>query len=199
MSGVRVSPTSSTTSTKLEVTGALLHPRATTRRHDCLALPGVVQRLVDAEARRRLARRELLEGLEEFPDDGLRGHEQKCAVSRPFCAEYVGVLGDAFKGVAAKVVDLRYAQRYERILPNAKTMRTLLHERRLPIPDAQRHQIAVVTPVEESFTRVLLDLPFEERQQVVAVDVDLEGLVARLVALLELFDGIRFSGQGGEC
>ena len=59
---------------------------------------------------------------------------------------------------------------------------------------AQRHQIAVVAPVQEALARVLLHLALHEGQQVVAVDVNLEGLVAGLVALLELLDDVRLAG-----
>ncbi len=64
--------------------------------------------------------------------------------------------------------------------------------------DAQRHQVAVVAPVQEALARVLLHLALQEGQQVVAVDVDLEGLVAGLVALLELLDDVGLAGGRGQ-
>ena len=77
-------------------------------------------------------------------------------------------------------------------------MSALLDERDLPVFEAQRKEIAVVTPVEEPFARILLDLAFEERQQVVAVDMDLEALVAGLVALLELLDRVGLARSRGQ-
>ena len=69
----------------------------------------------------------------------------------------------------------------------------------LPVADANGHQVAVIAPVEKSLARILLDLALEEREQVVAVDVHLERLVARLVAaLLELLDDIRVAGRRGQ-
>ena len=59
---------------------------------------------------------------------------------------------------------------------------------------AHRQQVAVVAPVEEALAGVLLHLALQEGQQVVAVDVDLEGLVAGLVALLELLDDVGLAG-----
>src|SRR5206468_11875156 len=45
---------------------------------------------------------------------------------------------------------------------------------------------------------ILLRLSLPSRQQVVAVDVDLEGLLAGLVSLLELLDHVRVTRRRGE-
>ena len=60
----------------------------------------------------------------------------------------------------------------------------LLHEHHLPVVVAQRDEIAVVVEVDEALARALLLLAGEVGQQVVAVDVHLERLAGRLVALL---------------
>ena len=49
-------------------------------------------------------------------------------------------------------------------------------------------QVAVVAEVDEPLARALVDLARQVRQQVVAVDVHLEGLAGGLVALLQLVD-----------
>src|SRR5262245_21530484 len=69
----------------------------------------------------------------------------------------------------------------------------LLQEGDLPVTDPDGHQVAVVAPVEEFLARPFLCLPFEGGYQVVAVEVDLEGLGARRVALGDLRDEIRLT------
>src|SRR5262249_36304882 len=70
----------------------------------------------------------------------------------------------------------------------------LLDESGLPILDTYGHQVAIVAPVQESFAWILLHLSFEERQQIVTVNPDLESLVAGLVSLLELLHNVRLAG-----
>ena len=82
-----------------------------------------------------------------------------------------------------------------RIVPCAP----LLHEHHLPVVEAQRDQIAVVVEVDEALARALLVLAGQVRQQIVAVDVDLERLARRLVALLELLDDVGLARHRQEC
>ena len=118
--------------------------------------------------------------LRNSPTMRLRRHEQERAVGHPLVVEHGRVLVAALERIAAQVVELRDAQRDERLLPDAQARGALLHERGpSSCSYAQRHQVAVVAPVEEALARILLHLALQERQQVVAVDVDLEGLVAR--------------------
>src|SRR6516165_2702307 len=63
----------------------------------------------------------------------------------------------------------------------------------LPLPVADCHQVAFVTPVKESWTRTLLHLALEERNKVEPVEMDLEALGARLMAFLYLLDNIRLA------
>ena len=59
----------------------LFHASAAAGGHSLLVLFSLLKRLVDAEAGRPPSRRELLERREEFPDDDLRWHKQKCAIA----------------------------------------------------------------------------------------------------------------------
>ncbi len=74
----------------------------------------------------------------------------------------------------------------------------LLLEGRPSTADADGDQLAVVAPVEEFLARGLLHLALEERHQVVAVQVDLEGLAPGLAALLAPCHDIRLAAGGGE-
>src|ERR1700722_8267710 len=69
----------------------------------------------------------------------------------------------------------------------------------LPIAVSDGHQVAVVTPVSESRARTGLHLAFQMRKQVKAINVDLERLFPRCVALLELFHNVRFPGGREKC
>ena len=86
----------------------------------------------------------------------------------------------------------------QRLAPDVESLAALLGEHDLVLLDAQRHQVAVVAPVDEALARRLLLLAREERHEVVAVEVDLEGLAADLVALLHLLDEVGLAGGGRE-
>ena len=58
--------------------------------------------------------------------------------------------------------------------------------------------VAIVGEVDEALAWAVVHLAGQVRQQVVAVDVHLEGLVAGLVALLELVDDVGVAGGGEE-
>src|SRR6185503_12849753 len=147
----------------------------------------------DAEARRLLARWKFLECLEQRSNSRLRRDESEHSIGEPLRIKDGRVLVGSLEWVAPQVEELGHAQRDERFHPDAKTMRALLQEMNLPLLVAQGHQIAIVTPIEEHFPWVLLRLTFQERQQIKTVDVDLEGLVARLMSLLELLNDVGFS------
>src|SRR5713226_1319750 len=81
--------------------------------------------------------------------------------------------------IGAQVVDRGGAQLRELALPRAdrslrRNFGVLLQERDLPVADAYGHQVSVVAPVEELFARRLLRIALEERQQVLAVEMNLE-------------------------
>ena len=70
-----------------------------------------------------------------------------------------------------------------------------------PIVVADRHQVAVVGPIDELLPRRLLHLAFQERHEVIAIEVHLEGLAVGLVALHHLGDEVgltRGGGRGGK-
>src|SRR4029434_473279 len=126
--------------------------------HRVLTLPRFLESLIDAEAGRLLPRRELLERLQELRDDGLRGHQQKRVICLPFVVEHAGVFGGPLERVTPKIVEMWSPHGDWRFEPHTETMCSLLHERGLPMADAQRKQLAVVAPVEESLASTLFDI-----------------------------------------
>src|SRR5262245_38787649 len=81
----------------------------------------LLHHLVDAEAGRLLAWREVLEALDPLPDEGLRRHQQEGAVCQP-----VGVV-DGFvlrllERVAAQVEDARDAELHEWFRPHLESI-----------------------------------------------------------------------------
>src|SRR5208337_2004419 len=65
-----------------------------------------------------------------------------------------------------------------------------------PVSVPYCHEIAVITPVKESFARVFLHLALPEGYHVEAIKVYFERLIACLVALLNFFDNVGFTGCG---
>src|SRR4030095_4331823 len=150
--------------------------------------------LVDAEARRLLARRELLEARDPPGDEDLGRHEPENASNQPVVV-VDGVVIGALEGIAAEVEDLRHAQIDHRLRPDVEAFRALLLEDSLPVLVAERHEVAVIAPVEHLLARRLPDLTLEEREQVVAIEVDLEGLVTHLVPPEQLLLHVRHAGR----
>lgn len=72
-----------------------------------LAFPRLVQRVIDAEAGRRLPRWKFVEGFEKLTDDRLGGDEQERAIGHPLVVEEASVDVATLEGIAAQVVDLR--------------------------------------------------------------------------------------------
>ena len=84
------------------------------------------------------------------------------------------------------------------LLPVAKPFRALLGEMDLPVAVAKRHQVAVVTPVQEARAWVLLHFALPIGQQIEPVDVDLEGFLPGRVSLLELRHDVGLPGRSHE-
>ena len=113
----------------------------------------------------------------------------------------VGIGSDVrpFERIGAEVEQLGNAQRDEGIGPDRQCASdALLHEHYLPVVIPQADQVAIVGEVEESRPRSLLLLPRQIGQEVVAVDVHLEGLIAVPVALLEFLNDVRLADRGQE-
>src|SRR3954464_924268 len=87
-------------------------------------------------------------------------------------------------------VKLGQAQLDERLLPDVEAVRALLEEGELPLVVAQRGELAAVGPVEELLAWCFGGLALEEGHEVVAVEVDLVGLAADLLAGRELGDDV---------
>ena len=100
-------------------------------------------------------------------------------------------LGD-LEGIAAEVNELREAQRHERVLPHVQTLGPLLHKQHLPAFIPQGGEVAVVRPVEEVLTGVLR-FACEIVHQVIAVEVNLEGLACRVKAGQQLLLDVRLA------
>src|SRR6187549_3640165 len=107
----------------------------------------------------------------------------------------------AIAWAGTKVVEIGATQLGEIALPDAKrrlgtNFGVLFHEGDLPLAHAQRHQVAVVAPVKEFLAWRFLDVALEERQQIHAVEVDLELLAVQRAAGLQLVDHAGFSRRG---
>ncbi len=142
------------------------------------------QHLIDAEAGRLHARWEFLESFQELPDQKLRRIGQVDAVNQPIP---VGVRGNvrSFEWVSTQVEHLGYAQEDKRFCPDQDcALDTLLGKDKLPIVIAQPHQIAIIGEVDDALARSLFHLAGEVRQEILPVNMHLEGLVASLVSLL---------------
>ena len=81
--------------------------------------------------------------------------------------------------IGAQIVELRHAQRDKRLGPDPQCAGgALLHEYELPVVVTQAREIAVVREIEVLYARAFLFLARQIRQQVVAVQVNLESLIA---------------------
>ena len=152
------------------------------------------QHLVEREAADLLARREFLERRQELPDVLLRRHEQEDVLDPPLLVAHAIVVG-RLERIGAQVEDLRQAQRHERFLPDIEAVRALLGEDDLPLVVAQADQRAVVVEVEELVARAGR-FAGQRIGDVVAVEMDLEGLVADLHALEQLLLHVRDARRG---
>src|SRR5439155_8788927 len=162
------------------------------------AFHNLLQHAVEGKASGLLARRELLEGRKPLPDIRGRRNEQEGSVRTPPWIINAFVVG-TLERVAPQVEDLGDAECHERLLPDIEAMRALLREHELPVVVAQGNYAAVVAPVEEFMPRRLLGFAFEIWDQVIAVEMNLVGLGAELVALLELCLDVRLANGGQEC
>src|SRR6185369_3759810 len=139
--------------------------------------------------------RKLPEGLKELADIGL-GREQKEDMLDPPMGIVDGLMVRALEGIAQQIEELGESQGHEGILPDIEAMGPLFGENELPAPVAQGDELPVVAEVEEFLAGRFRRLPGEVGEEVVSVEVDLEGLVADLVAGEQLLLDIRLPGGG---
>ena len=123
-------------------------------------------------------------------------------MTNPRGAKYGPVVGSrlwpALERVSAQVVEIRHAKALEALSPDVETRVVLLDEGNLPRANADGEQIAIVAPVQKFLARRFLHLTLEKRNQVVTIEVDLEGLAAHGVALGALGHDIGIAGCGAE-
>ena len=151
---------------------------------------------IHVEARRLLPLRIVLKRQQELAHVVLRGDHQEGVIKKPVV---VGVRRDvrALIRVSAEVEDFRNTQVGERVSPNEHCSRsTLLHEHKFPIVVSQPGQLLVVVDVKERLPRALRSLSGQVRHEVVAVEMDLVGHVADLVAGEQFVLDLRITGDG---
>ena len=132
---------------------------------------------------------------QELADIVLRGNHQEDVIHQPVV---IGVRGDvgALVRIGAQVEDLGNPQVDERLRPQGQRARDLLlQEHELPVVVAQRRQLLVVVEVEERLARALRRLPRQVGHEIVAVEMDLVGHVADLVALEQLVLHVGVAGR----
>ena len=171
-------------------------PRQFASYFDPLAFLQLLQDFIHVEGGRLLPLRVVLEGHQELAHVGLRGHQQEDVIDQPVV---VGVRSDVrpLVRVRPEIEHLRDPQAGERVRPDEHRSRgPLLHEHQLPVVVAQAGQLLVVVDVEERFPRALRGLPGQVGDEIVAVQMDLVGHVADLVALEQLVLHLRVAGHG---
>src|SRR6185436_17368817 len=135
---------------------------------------------VQAEATRLLAGRKLLERGEELANDVLGGDTDEGVVEPPIVVR-VRRHVRPFEWVGQEIEKFWKPQGRGRLTPDLQRSRDALFlEDELPVVVAQADQLGVVVEVEELLARTLLRLAGQERQQILAVEMDLEVRIADL-------------------
>src|SRR6516165_5663757 len=155
-------------------------------------VPQLFHGLLDREAARLLARRELLKALEVLRHERLRWDQHEGVLDEPPHVVARLVLAP-LKWIRTQVEQPGQAQLHQRLCPDIEAMRPLLQEHGLPLLVAQASEVAVVGPVEE-----LADLVRPPASElitlVVAVEMNFEGLAGGIVALQELVLDVWLAG-----
>ena len=160
-----------------------------------MAVLHLFQNLIEVKRRRFLARRELGEGLDLLRGQRRRRIDGKDVIEHPLPIG-VRVLIRPLEWVAPQVKELGQAHLDKGLRPELHRLGPLLVVDQLPVADPERHDLAVVVGVVEPVARAFVGLAGQVGQQVVAVDVDVEGLVAGLVALEQFLLDVRVAGCG---
>src|SRR5882724_831741 len=160
-----------------------------------------VHGITDGEARRLGTRGEFLEAFQPLRDDGLRGYEQERTARLPVAVVDAG--SATLERIGPQIVEIGPAQRGEVALPHTDgslgvRFGVLLHEGDFPFADTERHQLAVVAPVEELLAWRVLHVALEEGHEVLAVEVNLEGFAVQRGARLQLVDQGRLARRCSE-
>ena len=134
--------------------------------------------------------------MQMLADDRLRRDEHEGVLDEPAHVVAGFVLGP-FERVGSQIEQLRQAKLHQRLRPDIKAMRLLLHEHCLPLVVAKAREVAVIGPIEE-FAALVRALAGEEVALVVAVEMNLEVLAGGIVALQKLVLDVRFAGRGDQ-
>ena len=116
-----------------------------------------------------------------LPHDCLSRNEHKGMLDEP---SYVvaGLMLRPLKGIGSQVEQHGQPELNHRLLPDAKSFGFLFHEYGLPLLVAKAGKVAVIRPVEE-LTALVRTLAAQQVALVVAVEMNLEILAGRIVAL----------------
>ena len=146
-----------------------------------------------------LAWREFFERHQKLCNDGLRGDQQIDMPEDPVVERVRGLLLTLIR-VQPHVEDIGRPQHDEGLLPDFKLgFHTLLHDQHLQVITAQRSNIAIIGELNEPLARALFFFPGQGGQQIIAVEMNLEGLANSLVALLQLRGNFRLAGNRKDC
>ena len=98
------------------------------------------------------------------------------------------------EGIRPQVEQHGQAKLNHRLLPDTETLRLLLQENRLPLLVSKAGKVAVVCPVEE-FAALVRTFAAEKISLVITVQMNLEVLARRIVALQQLVLDVGLTGR----
>src|SRR5262249_24294690 len=118
-------------------------------------------RIADSEAGCFGARREVLETFQPLRHVGLCWNKQVSPMSQPITV--IDTLRPVLKRIGAQVIDVGDAQFRKLTLPDTDgglcaNLAVLFDESNFPISNPDGHQVPIVAPIEERFSRRLLRL-----------------------------------------
>lgn len=177
------------------MTKCLLHPGSIAGLQKFLLASELLHHGARTPALRALPWREFHHGLHVLGDERARGGQHEDTI-RPPLTVVDGADLRILVGVGPQVNKHREPQLYDWLLPRRQSLGALHSEMDFPVAVAERHQVALVAPVEETGARILLRLALQKREEIESVDIDLEGLIARFVALFEFRRDVRLPGRG---
>src|SRR4029078_2324824 len=112
---------------------------------------------------------------------GAGRQQHKDSIGTPLFIEQIAGYIRLLERIGAKIEELGKLQRQEWLLPGRESFVGLLGKMDFPVAVAQRHQVALVAPIEEAPTRALRHLAFQKGNEVESVEINLECLVAGFV------------------